>query len=145
MGTVRVLADNERLKLFIGGGGDFAVARPLLIGARPVVKGFIQALCEAIASARQDRTQAERIYRRYLDVKNPALLDFMYRTYVQTAIPQRPFPKIENVALGVEEFAAKPGLKGKAAKDLVDETIINELEKDGLFERLYKKPMEHGE
>ena len=145
MGKVRVLADNESLKLFIGRGVDFAVARPLLVNARPVVKGFIQALCEAIALARQDRAQADRIYGRYLNVKDPALLDFMYRTYVQGAIPQRPFPKLENVALGVDEFAAKPGLKGKSAKDLVDATIIKDLENDGFFERLYKKPGEHGE
>ena len=145
MGKVRVLADNESLKLFIGGGVDFAVARPLLSNARSAVKGFIQALCEAIALARQDRAQADRIYGRYLNVKDPALLDFMYRTYVQTAIPQRPFPKIENVVLGVEEFAAKPGLKGKSPKDLVDATIIKDLENDGFFERLYKKPREHGE
>jgi ABC-type nitrate/sulfonate/bicarbonate transport system substrate-binding protein len=145
MGKVRVLADNESLKLFIGGGVDFAVARPLLIKARPMVKGFIRALCEAIALARQDRAQADRIYGRYLNVKDPALLDFMYRTYVQIAIPQRPFPKLENVALGVDEFAAKQELKGKSAKDLVDATIIQEIENDGFFERLYQKPREHGE
>ncbi len=145
MGKVRVLADNESLKLFIGGGVDFAVARPLLSEARYAVKGFIQALCEAIALARRDRTQADRIYRRYLDVKDPALLDFMYRTYVQGAIPQRPYPKIQNVALGVEEFKGKPRLKGKSAKDLVDATLIDELEKDGFFERLYAKPKGNGE
>ena len=145
MGKVNVLADNESLKLFIGGGVDFAVMRAVLTNSRNLVKGFFQALCEAIALARQDRAQADRIYGRYLNVKDPALLDFMYRAYVQGAIPQRPFPKMENVALGVEEFAAKPGLKQKSAKDLVDATIIKELENDRFFERLYKQPKEHGE
>jgi NitT/TauT family transport system substrate-binding protein len=145
MSRVRVLADNESLKLFIGGGVDFAVTRSALRNSRPVIKGFFQALCEAIALAREDRAQADRIYARYLNVKDPALLEFMYRTYVQGAIPQRPFPKVENVALGVEEFAAKQALKGKSAKDLVDATIIKELESDGLFQRLYKQPKEHGE
>jgi hypothetical protein len=69
----------------------------------------------------------------------------MYRTYVQTAIPQRPFPKLENVALGVQEFADKQGLKGKGATDLVDATLIKELESDGFFERLYQKPPVRGE
>ena len=80
-----------------------------------MVKGFVQALCEAIALARDDRSWADRIYGRYLNVKDPALLDFMYRTYVKGAIPERPFAKVENVALGIEEFAAKPGLKNKKA------------------------------
>jgi len=145
MSRVRVLADNESLKLFIGGGVDFAVARSTLTNSRGAVKSFFQALCEAIALARRERARADDIYARYLNVKDPALLDFMYRAYVLGAIPERPFPKVENVALGVEEFAAKPGVKGKSAKDLVDASIIKELESDGLFQRLYKQPKEHGE
>ena len=145
MNKVRVLADNESLKLFIGAGVDFAVTRSLLTNSRSVVKGFVQALCEAIALARNDRAQADRIYSRYLSVKDPALLDFMYRTYVQGAIPQRPYPKVENVALGIEEFGAKAGLKGKRAEDLTDLTLVKELESEGFFARLYPKPKEHGE
>jgi len=145
LSKVRVLADNDSLKLFIGAGVDFAVTRDLLTNSRNVVKGFVQALCEAIALAREDRSWADRIYVRYLNVKDPALLDFMYRTYVEGAIPQRPFPKAENVALGIEEFAAKPGLKNKKAGDLVDGSIMRELENEGLFQRLYRKPREHTE
>jgi ABC-type nitrate/sulfonate/bicarbonate transport system substrate-binding protein len=143
IGKVRVLADNESLKLFIGAGVDFAVSRALLINARFAVKEFVRSLCEAIALARDDRSWADRIYSHHLNVKDPALLDFMYRTYVEGAIPERPFPKAENVALGIEEFAAKPGLKNKKVGDLVDENLMRELEKEGLFHRLYRKPREH--
>jgi ABC-type nitrate/sulfonate/bicarbonate transport system substrate-binding protein len=145
LSKVRVLADNESLKLFIGAGVDFAVTRNLLTNSRNVVKGFIQALCEAIALAREDRSWADRIYGRHLNVKDPALLNFMYRTYVEGAIPPRPFPKAENVALGIEEFAAKPGLKNKKPGDLIDESIMRELESEGLFQRLYRKLREHTE
>jgi ABC-type nitrate/sulfonate/bicarbonate transport system substrate-binding protein len=143
IGKVRVLADNESLKLFIGAGVDFAVSRALLTNARSAVKEFVRSLCEAIALARDDRSWADRTYARHLNVKDPALLDFMYRTYVEGAIPERPFPRAENVALGVEEFAAKPGLKNKKAGDLVDATIMIELEREGLFRNLYRKPREH--
>jgi ABC-type nitrate/sulfonate/bicarbonate transport system substrate-binding protein len=143
IGKVRVLADNESLKLFIGAGVDFAVSRALLINTRFTVKQFLRSLCEAIALARNDRSWADRIYSRHLNVKDPTLLDFMYRTYVEGAIPERPFPKAENIALGIEEFAAKPGLKNKKTEDLVDETLMIELEKEGLFQRLYRKPREH--
>src|SRR5262249_28989473 len=145
MNKVRVLADNESLKLFIGAGVDFAVTRSLLSGSRNVVKSFVRALCEAIALARADRAQADRIYTRYLNVKDPALLDFMYRTYVHGAIPQRPFPKAENVALGIEEFGTKPGLKNKKTTEIVDESVMRELETGGLFQSLYRKPREHVE
>jgi ABC-type nitrate/sulfonate/bicarbonate transport system substrate-binding protein len=145
MHKVRILADNESLKLFIGAGVDFAVTRSLLANSRSAVKGFLMSLCEAIALARRDRSEADRLFARYLDVKDPALLSFMYRTYVQGAIPQRPYPKLENVALGVEEFGFKPGLKGKRAGDLVDFTLLKEIESEGLFGRLYGRPRERGE
>jgi NitT/TauT family transport system substrate-binding protein len=137
MHKVRILADNESLKLFIGAGVDFAVSRSLLANSRGTVKGFLQSLCEAIALARRDRSEADGIFTRYLEVKDPALLNFMYRTYVEGAIPQRPYPKLENVALGVEEFRSKPGLKGKRAEDLVDISLLKEIESEGLFGRLY--------
>jgi ABC-type nitrate/sulfonate/bicarbonate transport system substrate-binding protein len=144
MNKVRVLADNESLKLFIGAGVDFAVRRELLIKSRPTVKAFASALCEAIAMARRDRAAADRIYARYLNVKDPALLDFMYRTYVQGAIPERPYPKVENVALGIEEFGGKPGLKGKRAEDFTDPSLIKELESQSFFTPLYRQRPEHG-
>jgi hypothetical protein len=137
LGKIRVLADNESLKLYIGAGVDFAATRAVLTNARFAVKEFVRSLCEAIALARDDRSWADRIYGRYLNVKDPALLDFMYRTYVEGAIPQRPFARVENVALGIEEFATKPGLKNKKAGDLVDGSIMTGLESEGLFQRLY--------
>ena len=141
---VRVLADNESLKLFIGGGVDFAVARSLLVNSRQTVKDFVQALCEAIALARRERAQADRIYTRYLNVKDPALLEFMYRTYVHGAIPERPFPRMENVSLGIEEFGHKPGVKGKRAEDLTDLSLVQELEQQGFFNAPSRQPREHG-
>jgi ABC-type nitrate/sulfonate/bicarbonate transport system substrate-binding protein len=142
---IRVLADNESLKLFIGAGVDFAVVGALLRKDRAVVKSFVQALSEAIALARRERAQADGIYQRHLKVQDPELLEFMYRTYVQGAIPQRPHPKLENIALGIEEFGAKAGLKGKRAESLTDGTLVNELEQEGFFSRLYRQSAPHGE
>ncbi len=134
---VRVLADNDSLKLYIGAGVDFAVARALLARERESVKNFLRALCEAIALGKKSRAVADRTYAKYLGVKDPAMLDFMYRTYVQGAIPQRPFPKSEVIALGLEEFSAKPGVKGKMPEDLIDTSLLRELDKEGFFDRLY--------
>src|SRR5258706_524413 len=132
---VRMLADNDSLKLFIGAGVDFAVSKSFLAGSRAAVKGFVQALSEAIALARRDRAAADDIYKRYLKVSDPALLEFMYRTYVQHAIPERPYPKVDNVALGIEEFKAKPGLKGRSADALTDMSLVRDLEHGGVFSR----------
>jgi hypothetical protein len=39
----------------------------------------------------------------------------------------------------------KPGLKNKKPGDLMDESLMRELENGGLFQRLYRKPREHVE
>ena len=140
LSKVRVLADNESLKLYIGAGVDFAVSRERLGRDRDSVKAFLKALCAAIALAKKDRARADGIYSRHLGIKDSGILDFMYRTYAQGAIPQRPFPKMEPVALGLEEFGSKPGLKGRKAEDLIDTTLLTELEREGFFSRLYGGP-----
>jgi len=142
---VRVLADNDSLKLFIGAGVDFAVTRSLLTSSRDVVKRFVQALSEAIALARRDRAAANGIYSRYLKVTDPVLLEFMYRTYVQQAIPEKPYPKLDNVALGIAEFAVKPGLTGKSAETLTDMSLVRELEQEGFFARLNRAQPAQGD
>ena len=145
IGKIRILADNESLKLFIGAGVDFAVTGEFLRNSRSAVKGFVQALSEAIALARRNRAAADQIYARHLKINDPGLLEFMYRTYIQGAIPERPYPKLENVALGIEEFGAKPALKGKRAEDLTDVTLVRELETERFFDRRDDKPSMHGD
>jgi len=142
---IRVLADNESLKLFIGAGVDFAVAREFLQNSRSAVKGFVKALSEAIGLARRNRAAADQIYARYLNINDPGLLEFMYSTYVQGAIPERPYPKLENVSMGIEEFGAKPALKGKRAEDLTDLSLLRELEKERFFDRPADNRAMHGD
>ena len=91
---VRVLADNDSLKLYIGAGVDFAVTRKLLVNSRETVKKFAQALSEAIALARRDRGAANGIYTRYLKVSDSGLLEFMYRTYVPARDPGKALPEV---------------------------------------------------
>lgn len=145
IGKVRVLADNDSLKLYIGAGVDFAVTRKLLATSRDVVKRFTHGLSQAIMLARRDRAAADDIYRRHLKVTDAALLEFMYRTYVQHAIPEKPYPKLDNVALGIAEFAAKPGLKGKSAEALTDLTLVRDLEREGLFTQREQIRPAHGD
>ena len=80
---------------------------------------------------------ADEIYRQHLGVSDPAMLEFMYRTYVQGAIPKRPLPKRENVALGIEEFGSRPALHHKSPDSFIDDSLLHELDREGLFARLY--------
>ena len=45
----------------------------------------------------------------------------------------------------IEEFGAKPALKGKRAEDLTDMSLVRELEKERFFERPADNPAMHGD
>jgi hypothetical protein len=41
--------------------------------------------------------------------------------------------------LGLEEFGAKPGLKDKKKEDLMDASLVEELDKSGFIKQLYEQ------
>ena len=52
------LTDNKQLKIYAGGGADYAVATAFLQSRRDDVKKFMAGICEGIATARKDKAKA---------------------------------------------------------------------------------------
>jgi NitT/TauT family transport system substrate-binding protein len=52
------LTDNKQLKIYAGGGADYAVATSFLQNRRDDVKKFMAGICEGIAVARKDKAKA---------------------------------------------------------------------------------------
>ena len=134
---LRVLTDYRALNIYTGGGADYAVSAAFLKTSRATVKAFLKALSEAIALGRGDKAVALETLKAMRRFNDPALLEFTRRIYVDEVIPQRPFPKIESAELAIQMSGAKPGIALKA-DDLVDLTLLQELEAEGLFQRLYR-------
>jgi hypothetical protein len=83
---------------------------------------------------------ALRIYRKYLKVEDPVLLDSMHKNYLLGTIPAKPFPHEAALQNDIEDLSTSfPQLKGKKAGDFLDLSLLKSLEEEGFFKRLHGK------
>ncbi len=134
----RVLTDYKKLNIYTGGGADYAVSPLFLRESRDRVKAFLRSICEAVALARKDKRRAIEILGKTMRITDPALLEFVHRIYVGEVIPERPYPRLESMELGIQMTLSRLDAKGIKAQDLMDLSLIQELENEGLFKQLYQ-------
>jgi ABC-type nitrate/sulfonate/bicarbonate transport system substrate-binding protein len=121
-------------------GSEINTTRQLLREARPRLKAFFMAYAEAIALGRKDRELAYRVFRKYMRVDNPRLLDFTYRVQFMEAIPARPYPREDAIQASLEDLKdTTPKLDGMKPTDFFDPSLIKELENEDFFRKLEKQ------
>jgi ABC-type nitrate/sulfonate/bicarbonate transport system substrate-binding protein len=136
---VSVLADLLQEGVYTT-GSDIATSRHFMKDKRRQLKGFIMAITEAIKAGRGNKELAFRIYRKYMKVEEPRLLDSMYKNYLLGTIPQKPYPRAEALQNDIEDLShTYPQLKGRRIEEFTDLSIVKELESEGFFTKLYGK------
>jgi ABC-type nitrate/sulfonate/bicarbonate transport system substrate-binding protein len=121
-------------------GSDIATSRQLLKQKPRQLKAFIMALTEGTYIGRTQKEQALRVYRKYLKVEDPKLLDSMHKNYLLGSIPARPFPKEEAIQNDIEDLSQTYAhLKGRKAAEFLDTSLLKSLEEEGFFKKLYGK------
>lgn len=121
-------------------GSDIATSRQLLKQKPRQLKGFLMALAEATYLGRTQKELALRVYRKYLKLEDPKMLDSMHKNYLLGTIPARPFPKEEAIQNDIEDLSARyPHLKGRKAGEFIDISLLKSLEEEGFFKKLYGK------
>jgi len=126
------LTDNRQLKIFAGGGADYAVATSFLKNRRDDVKKFMAGICEGIAVARKDKAKALAFVARSGRDLEPVKIEYLYKLYITEVIPARPHLKIEGIELGIQMAGLMtPSAGALKAQELVDATLVPELEKEG--------------
>ncbi|HKA34781.1 MAG TPA: ABC transporter substrate-binding protein [Candidatus Binatia bacterium] len=136
---VSVLADLLQEGVYTT-GSDISTSRQFMKEKRRQLKGFIMAITEAIKDGRGNRDLAFRVYRKYMKVEDPRLLDSMYKNYLLGTIPQKPYPRAEALQNDIEDLSyTYPQLKGRRIEEFTDLSIVKELESEGFFTKLYGK------
>ena len=121
-------------------GSDIATSRDLLSKRPKQLKAFLMALTEGTQYGRTHKEQAMAIYRKYLKIDDPRLLESIYKNYLLGTIPARPFPNEEAIQNDIDDLShTYPHLKGKKASDFLDLSLLKSLEDEGFFKRLYGK------
>ncbi len=118
-------------------GSELNTTRQNLKDLRPRLKAFFMAYSEAIAAGRRNRELAYQVFRKYMRVDNPKLLDFTYRVQFMEAIPAKPYPREDSIQASIEDLReTTPKLEGMKATDFFDASLIKELDSVGFFAKL---------
>ena len=134
---ISVLADFLEYGVYTT-GSDIATSRELLMERRQDLKAFIMALTEGTAIGRRDKEQTFRVYRKYMHVEDGARLESMYKNYMLGSIPAKPYPRAEAIQNDIDDLSdTYPQLKGRKVAEFVDLSLLQELEKEGFFTRIY--------
>jgi len=126
------LTDHKQLKIYAGGGADYAISAAFLKERREDAKRFMSAICEGIAVARKDRTKALQFVAKSGRDLDGAAVEYLYRLYMTDVIPARPHLKSEGIELAVQMTASSiPSARGIKPQDVADAAVVPELEKEG--------------
>jgi sulfonate transport system substrate-binding protein len=126
------LSDHKELKIYAGGGADYAMSATFLKDRREDAKKFMSGICAGIALARNDKPKALSFVAKTGRNLDAAAVDYLYRLYIADVIPARPYLKPEGIELAIQMTAALfPNVAPMKAADLVDAALVPELEKSG--------------
>lgn len=121
-------------------GSDIATSRQFVKERPRQLKAFLMALTEGTWIGRTNKDVALRIFRKYLKVEEPVLLESMHKNYLLGTIPVRPFPEEAALQNDIEDLSnTYAHLKGKKAADFLDLSLLKSMEEEGFFKRLQGK------
>jgi NitT/TauT family transport system substrate-binding protein len=121
-------------------GSEINTTRQLMREARPRLKAFFMAYAEAITLGRKDPELAYRIFRKYMRVENPRLLEFTYRVQFLEALPAKPYPREDVIQASLEDLKdTLPKLDGMKPADFFDASLIKELDNEDFFAKLERQ------
>jgi len=111
--------------------------KPFLSSRRDTVKRVIMSLIEATHFFKTRKEESKRILAKYNRQNNPAYLESAYVT-VAKLYDRVPLVTRDGMAVQIKDaLARKPG-SSLRVEDIVDDSIVRELEKNGFIDKIYK-------
>ena len=113
------------------------VSRKWLTENRPAAVAVMKASAEAIARWKKDPAFVKSVIAKYLKNDDPEFLDVGYTAY-KDVFQQAPYPSEEALAKVIDEVATQsPKAKDLKPAQLMDRSIVAELEASGFIKQLY--------
>jgi NitT/TauT family transport system substrate-binding protein len=108
-----------------------------LVSNRTTVKRIMMALIDGTHFFKTQKEESKRIFAKYSRQNNEGYLEAGYRA-ITKLFERVPFATKEGMEIQIKEaLARKPGATLKV-NELVDDSIVTELEKEGFIDRIYK-------
>lgn len=115
------------------------IRRSLMQQRRDVALNFLKAFVESIARVKKDKALALDVMGKYLRMKDREILDETYEFAITKYLKARPYPTVEAFRSVIEELAhLNPKAKGQEPRRFYDDAILQELDKNGFINALYR-------
>jgi NitT/TauT family transport system substrate-binding protein len=135
---LNALADLQMLGLEYQHTG-LAVTQSLIKSKPELVRNITKAFVEAIHYFKTHRKESLAVLQKYLRTDDAEALEETYEAIAMTLIPRKPYPTLKGIQIMLREMGAKdPKAAATRPEQFVDLTFIEELDKSGFVDRLYK-------
>ena len=135
---LNALADLQMLGLEYQHTG-LAVTQSLIKSKPELVRNITKAFVEAIHYFKTHRKESLAVLQKYLKTDDAEALEETYEAIAMTLIPRKPYPTLKGIQIMLREMGAKdPKAAAARPEQFVDLTFIEELDKSGFVDRLYK-------
>jgi ABC-type nitrate/sulfonate/bicarbonate transport system substrate-binding protein len=113
-------------------------AAPFLEEQRPAATGIVRALAEALRVFKTDRATTVAVLRALIQEDDEQILEETYERYGQRYLVQIPYPSRAGVLAAQEQMLTGDArLATLTVDDIVDDRIVQALDAEGFFTRLY--------
>jgi NitT/TauT family transport system substrate-binding protein len=106
---------------------------------KDVTVNYVKAIVEAIARVKRDKVFTLEVMGKYFRTKDKELLEETYEVAATKYLRRIPYPTPEAFRAVLDELAqVNPKAKGQDPKRFYDDTILQELDKSGFVNALYR-------
>lgn len=119
-------------------GSGLVTTQRLLVRNRDIARRFLKAFVEAIHAVRTNPALSKRAFAKYRQTKDEKQIDDAYQTLREVVQP-KPYPSIDGFKTIIQDAAARiPAAKNANPKDFMDTSLLEELDRSGYIDGLYR-------
>lgn len=119
-------------------GTGLVTTQRLLAKNRDLARRFLKAFVESIHAVRTNPALAKRALARYRQIKDEKQLEDAYQALREVAKP-KPYPSVEGFRTIIKDAAERvPAARTANPKDFMDTSLLEELDRSGYIDSLYK-------
>jgi NitT/TauT family transport system substrate-binding protein len=119
-------------------GSGLVTTQRLVARNRDLARRFLRAYVEAIHAVRTNPTLSKRAFAKYRQTKDEKQIEDAYQT-LREMVPQKPYPSIDGFRTIIQDAAARiPAAKNANPRDFMDTSLLEELDRSGYIDALYR-------
>jgi NitT/TauT family transport system substrate-binding protein len=134
---MKILLNMAELNIFYQGTGLVATQR-YIAKNRDIARRMVKTYVEAIHIVRTNPELTKQAFVKYRKTRDPKQLEDAYQTLRET-VKQKPYPNLESFKTIFKDVSDRiPAAKTANAREFVDTSFLEELDKSGYIDGLYR-------